>query len=219
MPRFLLAYTPPVSVYMYSSCIPHTWLYITRSWAVLCARRVQRTCTCMCISSDKSKQSIVRDHWLDCPHRNVCIHTLYMYTTLWTVIYILYKPLQFLCRGVAVIQCVCVCVLQQVEVPPNPVYCSERVSEYHRQEWLRGGPEALKHLLLYGVREEEEEEEEGGRLWLGLYPTPPGGLHAVRPLTGWPRIQIPGQRLLHWRLQVVLYNIMFYIHYTCTCTM
>ena len=89
----------------------------------------------------------------------------------------------------------CVCHTQ-VEVPQNPVYCSERVAEYHRQEWLRGGPTDLKHLLLHGAlateERDKEKEKEEGRLWLGLYPTPPGGLHAVRPPSGWPHIQIPG---------------------------
>ena len=74
----------------------------------------------------------------------------------------------------------------------NPVYVSERVAEYHRQEWLRGGSTQLKHLLLHGALVPEEEEEEG-RMWLGLFPSPPGGLHAVRPHSGWARIQIPGQ--------------------------
>lgn len=83
------------------------------------------------------------------------------------------------------------CIVQ-VAVPLNPVYCRERVAEYHRLEWLRGGPRTLKHLLLHGASAVEEEEEEEGRMWLGLFPTSLGGLHAVRPPTGWPRIQIPG---------------------------
>ena len=84
----------------------------------------------------------------------------------------------------------------------NPVYCSERVAEYHRQEWLRGGPKTLKHLLLHGAADMEERErgrerEEEERMWLGMFPTPPGGLHAARPPTGWTHIQIPGQELTH----------------------
>lgn len=79
-------------------------------------------------------------------------------------------------------------------VPLNPVYVSERVAEYHRREWLGGGPAPLRHLFLHGAggeRERERREEEW--MWLGLYPSPPGGLHAVRPRSGWARIQIPGQ--------------------------
>ena len=84
-----------------------------------------------------------------------------------------------------------------MEVPINPAYCSERVAEYRRLEWLTGGPISLKHLLLHGASEGEgggrEEGGEGERLWLGVYPTPPGGLNAVIPHGGWPHIQIPGQ--------------------------
>ncbi|CAI8042522.1 Chromatin-remodeling ATPase INO80, partial [Geodia barretti] len=77
-----------------------------------------------------------------------------------------------------------------VAVPLNPVYVSERVAEYHRQEWLGGGPGPFKRLLLHGGQDEGREEEE---MWLGLFPSLPGGLHAVRPFGGWSRIQIPGQ--------------------------
>ena len=76
----------------------------------------------------------------------------------------------------------------------NPVYVSERVAEYHRQEWLGGGPGPLKYLLLHGAQQEERRREEE-RMWLGLFPSPPGGLHAVRPLSGWVRIQIPGENV------------------------
>ena len=70
------------------------------------------------------------------------------------------------------------------------MYVSERVAEYHRQEWLGGGPGPFKRLLLHGGQDEGREEEE---MWLGLFPSLPGGLHAVRPFGGWSRIQIPGQ--------------------------
>ena len=80
----------------------------------------------------------------------------------------------------------------QVEVPINPVYCSERVAEYHRQEWLGGGPTHFKELFLHGAEMVGRGREEEKRLWLGMYPTPLGGLDAVRPHGGWPHIQIPG---------------------------
>ena len=127
------------------------------------------------------------------------------------------------------------CVVVQVEVPQGPVYCSERVAEYHRLEWLRGGPRTLKHLLLHGAlaTEKTEREKEEERLWLGLFPTPPGGLHAVRPPTGWPHIQIPGQgaedsklRHLHVYCRVTAHYNYAYVRACmrvcmrvwCTCT-
>ena len=96
----------------------------------------------------------------------------------------------------------------------NPVYCTERVAEYHRQEWLRGGPPSLKHLLLHGATAEREEEKEEGRMWLGLFPTPPGGLHAVRPHGGWPHIQIPGESLCKEKLTGMYACMYMYMHET-----
>ena len=80
----------------------------------------------------------------------------------------------------------------------NPVYVCERVAEFHRQEWLRGGPADLKHLLLHGAVGEgrkTREERERERRWLGLFPSPSGGLDAVMPLNGWSHIEIPGEFL------------------------
>ena len=79
----------------------------------------------------------------------------------------------------------------------NPVYVSERVAEYHRQEWVSGGPASFKQLFLHGAdvaadEKKKEKEEEEAKGWLGLFPSDPGGLHAVRPHSGWARIQIPG---------------------------
>ena len=61
------------------------------------------------------------------------------------------------------------------------MYCRERVAEYHRLEWLRGGPRTSNiSSFMESAADEEEEEEE--RMWLGLFPTSLGGLHAVRLL-------------------------------------
>ena len=77
----------------------------------------------------------------------------------------------------------------QVWVPFDPIYCSDRSAEYRRQEWLKGGPPQLQDLLWHGYGA-------GGRsdAVLDLMRSRElGGLEAVRPLSGWSHIHIPGE--------------------------
>lgn len=81
--------------------------------------------------------------------------------------------------------------LLQVWVSVNPIYCSERSAEYHRQLWLSGGPPQLQDLLWHGP---PGCRGTGSNITLDLLQPPElGGLAAVRPLTGWAHIHIPGE--------------------------
>ena len=74
----------------------------------------------------------------------------------------------------------------------DPVYCSDRGAQYHRQLWLSGGPPQLQTLLWHGAHRVEVEQE--NKKALELLQTPElGGLEALRPLTGWSHIHIPGE--------------------------
>ena len=80
--------------------------------------------------------------------------------------------------------------LLQVWVSVNPIYCSDRSAEYHRQLWLSGGPPQLQDLLWHGPPGCRGKGNNGLDL---LQPPVLGGLEAVRPLTGWSHIHIPGE--------------------------
>ena len=80
--------------------------------------------------------------------------------------------------------------LLQVWVSVNPIYCSDRSAEYHRQLWLSGGPPQLQDLLWHGP---PGYGGSGSNVLDLLQPPELGGLEAVRPLTGWSHIHIPGE--------------------------
>lgn len=80
--------------------------------------------------------------------------------------------------------------LLQVWVSVNPIYCSDRSAEYHRQLWLSGGPPQLQNLLWHGP---PGYGGSGSNVLDLLQPPELGGLEAVRPLTGWSHIHIPGE--------------------------
>ena len=83
--------------------------------------------------------------------------------------------------------------LLQVWVSVNPIYCSDRSAEYHRQLWLSGGPPQLQDLLWHGPPGCRGSESNTTIMLDLLQPPELGGLAAVRPLTGWAHIQIPGE--------------------------
>lgn len=81
----------------------------------------------------------------------------------------------------------------QVWVSFDPIYCSDRSAEYCRQVWLTGGPSRFQNLLWHG---HGWEEDQGNNGVLDLLRSPElCGLEAVRPLSGWSHIHIPGELL------------------------
>lgn len=76
----------------------------------------------------------------------------------------------------------------QVQVPWNPLYCSDRSAEFARLEWLTGGPSRLKQLLFHGRREKRRQ----GTSRAELFPPTPAGVDALCPPNGWSHIYIPG---------------------------
>ena len=81
----------------------------------------------------------------------------------------------------------------QMWVSVHQLYCSDRSAEYNRQLWLNGGPPQLQTLLWHGPERSADGGGERNKV-LDLLRTPElGGLEAVRPLTGWAHIQIPGE--------------------------
>ena len=82
----------------------------------------------------------------------------------------------------------------QVWTSINPIYCSDRSAEYKRQLWLGGGPPQFQRLMWHGPR----GVSVGGASVVDLLRKPElGGLEAVRPLTGWYHINIPGECIRH----------------------
>ena len=69
------------------------------------------------------------------------------------------------------------------------MYCSDRSSEYLRQEWLSGGPSHLKQLFLHGAESLEERQSKVLDLFA---PSQLAGLAALNLPNGWSHIHIPG---------------------------
>ena len=79
----------------------------------------------------------------------------------------------------------------QVLVSFDPIYCSDRSAEYRRQVWLTGGPPRFQNLLWRGHGLEKDWGKSGV---LDLLRAPElHGLEAVKPLSGWSHIHIPGE--------------------------
>ena len=81
-------------------------------------------------------------------------------------------------------------VLPQVQVPLNPLYCSERGAEYMRLELISGGPRDLRQLLYHGKVESQQQRKRTRPP--ELYPSSPAGVDAIQPANGWSHIHIPG---------------------------